>query len=159
VSVGVGKYVERPDNQALAQPLSLSSATLYLFSVEADVRHLQALCDRFLNRPSFGVCDYRAYAPRVVFYLARFGVARAESAPDDSRGFFSTTAAGVWIPALSTRATGPSPLTNRPVVFPYYSFVDDGHTLVTGREVWGFPSELAHLEVPYEAASASVFRA
>nr|ANI24097.1 hypothetical protein [Polyangium spumosum] len=158
MSVGVGKYVERPDNQALAQPLALSSATLYLFPVEADVRRLQVVCDRFLNRPSFGVCDYRVYSSRVIFTLARFGVTRAESPPDAQRGFFSVAAAGVWIPALSTRPTGPSPLTNRPVVFPYYSFLDEGHVVVTGREVWGIPSELAHLEVPYDAASASVFR-
>ena len=155
---GVGRYVERADNQALAQPLALASATLYLFPVEADVGCQQALCDRFLNRPSFGVCDYRAFLPRVVFYLARIGVARALSEPDAERGFVSVTMAGVWIPAVSTRAAGPTPVANRLVGFPYYMFVDESHALVTGREVWGFPEELARMEIPYDAASASVFR-
>ncbi|MDI1442609.1 acetoacetate decarboxylase family protein [Polyangium sp. 6x1] len=148
---GVSGYIERADNQALAQPLALSRATLYLFPVEADVGRQQALCDRFLNRPSFGVCDYRAFLPRVVFCFARLGVARAQSEPDAERGFFSFTMAGVWVPAVSTRGA-------RPVVFPYYTFVDESHALVTGREVWGFPMELASMEVPRDAAAAHVFR-
>jgi hypothetical protein len=151
------RYVERPDNQAVAQPLRLDNTTLYLFPIESDVAAQQATLDRYLNAPSGGAAQYRAFFPRVFLYFARFGALRPQRRPDSERGFLAYQECGVWVPALSLRQAPGHDVAYRLSLFPLYMFVDDCRALVTGRETYGIPKEWARLVVPPAPGAGGIF--
>jgi hypothetical protein len=142
------RYIQHTNEQALNPPFFLKDSTCYFFPLESSVRHQQAVLDRFLNGPAGGALHYRAFFPRVFLYFGRFGSLTSSVPPDSLRGSVSYPEVGLWIPAISVQGPGPLQLASRLFIFPLYTFVDSSIALVSGREVYGFPKEMARIQVP-----------
>jgi hypothetical protein len=152
------RYVERRDNQAFSGPYALSNTTLFGFLLDASMQRQQAVLDHFLNRPSGGAVDYRAVTDQALLYFSRMRTTRSLSEPDASKGWLPEQECGLWLLAASTKPVGPVSLAKQLVVFPYTLFVDSGHAAITGREVYGFPKELASLTIPQSPEQADLFQ-
>lgn len=141
-------FVNRADNQAMAQPFALDGTTMRGFLLRCDEDALQAQLDRFPNVPSGGAVRYTVLAPVALLYFADFARTYSEAAPDDKKGWLPEKDCGIWIPAVRDDDGG-----KKIALSPLYMFVDSGHACVSGREVYGFPKEMARLQV-----DASPFR-
>jgi Acetoacetate decarboxylase (ADC) len=152
------KYVERTDNQVLATPAQCENSLVYLFPISASIARQQAVCDKFLNQPSVGLCDYRAFFPQVFLVFARFERLRSLQTAGAEHGFITYREAGIWIPTVHVKDAGFMPIASHLAFFPHYMFVDSVHALVSGREVQGWPKEGGELVVPLDPTLAHDFR-
>lgn len=130
------RYIERGGEIAYRQPFRSAGARIHFFFVEADQDYLAAYLDRCFNRPSGGVVSLRPPGPYVVLNFIH--VERLTSGPPDSAlGGAAEDEASIWLPALEPRRG------SRLVWTVPYMFVDSGQALVSGREVYGYPKQLA----------------
>lgn len=152
------RYVERADNQAFSGPFALNNTTLFGFMLDSSLAKQQAILDHFLNKPSRGAVDYRAVTDQVLLYFSRMRTTRSLGEPDKRKGWLPEQECGLWIIAVSTKDLGPISLAKQLVIFPYTLFVDSGHAAITGREVYGFPKEMADLVIPQSPSQADLFQ-
>jgi len=150
-------YINREDNQALVTPAALKGSSLYFFPVRADIPAQQAMVDRFLNRPSGGAVDYRAFFPQVFFMFGYYQRLFSLGYPDAGRGYFSYRESGIWVPTIEVEKRGGLTVGTRLVMYPAYMFVDDSHALISGREVQGWPKEFAQMAVSEDPQQAAYF--
>lgn len=139
-------------------PAAVRNVTTYFFPVKSDTRRQQALCDRFLNAPSNGLASYRAFFPQVFFIFNRTGSVVSRVPPARDQGCFPYFEAGIWIPLVSVDRSGPIPVADRLVLFPYYMFATSSQAIVSGRDEQGWPKELADLTIPTSPPVADLFQ-
>jgi hypothetical protein len=115
---------------------------LYEFLLPATTGALQHVCDKFFNEPSGGAVRYEPLMPLACLsYLDAVELSAVES-PQSLTGWFFERDAVFWFPAITTHtATGATAI----AVVPVYAFVDQPQALLTGRELQGWPKELATL--------------
>jgi hypothetical protein len=142
------RYITRANEQAFAPPYYQQGCALLGFMLPADRSRLQQVVDRFVTSPSGGRLRPRVTAEHVLLYFCDF--ARSLSlAPDDAqRGWLGERECGVWIPIIT-------PDSDAPTFFVHSMFVDSGPAMCSGREVLGFPKELALVSLNRDPARAS----
>jgi hypothetical protein len=149
-------YVQRSINSlTMSTPALAKGVTLYFFPVASDVEKQQEVCDKFLNEPSNGASNYRAFFPQVFFFFARYGSLQSLVPPDSDRGAVQYLEGGIWIPTLLEQMGAQAPFASHLAVFPYYMFVDSGAPLTVGRELQGWNKEWAKMGVPESPDSAN----
>jgi hypothetical protein len=139
-------YIPFPGEQTLSPPGAFEDTRFFYFVLKADQRELQALCDRYLNRPHGGQLRYE---PVGVVLLAFTHVERLFSNEAD-RGSIRYKDIAFWVPVLGGR-------TATVCLFPPLIFVDDSATLVTGRELFGLPKQLGRFQMPLGPEEFSKF--
>jgi|GEM_PF-689301 len=150
-------YVNRPNNQSLAQPFSFDNTRLYGFPFKADVEALQKVVDKYLNTPTGGDTRYIACFPSAFIYFADMGKTRGLGEPSKDRGWLPEKEVGIWFPVIATKQVARLELLERFLIFPFYMFLDSGHALVSGREIYGFPKEIADVNLPESVEKATKF--
>ena len=137
-SAGSALYVQNDDDWAFPHPVQLRGATGRVFPFLGDAGALQALCNRF----AIGGATIRPW--RVPLVLV-FGSASDDIVSLDPRyqgfGRLSEREVGVFVP-VTVETAGPGGSSFLALLCPYL-FVDNGATLVAGREIFGLPKELA----------------
>jgi len=130
-------YIQFPGEQTLRPPGACEHTQFFYFVLPANEERLRGLCDTYFNTPSGGACDY---TPLGFVMLAFSHVDRLVSA-DPAHGTINYMDIAFWVPVRGGQT--------KPVcLFPPYIFVDDGGTLVTGREVFGLPKQLGRFQMP-----------
>lgn len=142
------KYVERGGEQVFAAPFRQTGTRLRAWPLWADRGALQRLCDRYFNEPSGGAVDYRALFPFVLLAVAPIEATRALTPPDSGYGYTPETDVAFWIPIARGHVEKGVWKLDKIVWFLPYVWVDVPTTMATGREVYGYPKELAYLEGP-----------
>jgi hypothetical protein len=141
-------FVPRGGEQVFCQPLELRQARFTSFLFQADAAALQALCDRYLNAPSGGTLHYRPLLPRVLLGVADVGRVFPIDSPDERKGYVPEIDIAFWVPvARCSKLLGLS-FTEQVAWFLPYVFVDNAWACAAGREVYGFPKEMADFQVP-----------
>jgi Acetoacetate decarboxylase (ADC) len=158
---GLPAYVERPGEQVLGPPYVAMDARLNLLFVDADIDRLNDLIDASLNTPllaQFGVTPaFQASRPTIIFMFAviprMYSNAEAyldgvKQQPTDEeftgleltlRGdYVREVELSVWIPLVRTIYGQHTPGFYLPFVFN-----DSPASIATGREVYGYPKQLA----------------
>jgi Acetoacetate decarboxylase (ADC) len=149
-------FVPRGGEQVFCQPLELRQVRFTSFLFHADTAALQAVCDRYLNGPSGGTLHYRPLLPRVVLGVADIGRVYPIDSPDERKGWVSEIDVAFWMPvARYTKVLGVS-FTEQVAWFLPYVFVDNAWAVAAGREVYGFPKEMASFQVPRAATDPAV---
>jgi uncharacterized protein with NAD-binding domain and iron-sulfur cluster len=134
------------DGDLMAQPPVRLDVELYTFVLRADRQKLTALCDAHLGLGE--TLRYRPLAPLAMIYAARL------SNHADPFGTVDEIDLGVWVPVVRL-APGPQ----RILTYTPYLWVDSGWALTAGREIFGFPKQLARLTFPRAAADPASFAA
>ena len=127
-------YVARGGEQELVPPCGLFGSQFYIFLLQGNRTNLQALIDRLFNQPSGGALKYEALSSYVAVMFTH--VDRLTSA-DPSQGWAAYGDIAMWVPLMDRSGLVPSFK-----MYPVYMVVDNGSTMATGREVYGFPKEM-----------------
>ena len=128
--------------QVFSAPHLGRSVRLYEFLLPATTAALQRVCDAWFNEPSAGAVRYEPLMPLVCLSYLDSVKLSAVDAPQSLTGWFDERDAVFWFPAVTTdTVTGVTAI----AVVPVYAFVDQPQALATGRELQGWPKELATL--------------
>lgn len=139
-------YVEDRGGDPSWQPFACNRTQMYGFFIEADAAAVQNLLDRCLNLPTGGACDYRALSSHVLVTFADSNHLAPTSQP--VQGWVPELWASIWVFAAAVKRELGVYVAERLVAFPAYVFVDIGWSLVTGREVYGFPKQDGPIVMP-----------
>ena len=134
-------YVVRGGEQELVAPCGLYGSQFYIFLLKANKTNMQNLLDRLFNKPSGGKLHYEAFSD----YLAvMFTHVDKLTSSDPRQGWADYGDIAMWIPVIE-RGEGLIP---RFMMYPVYMVVNNGSTMATGREVYGFPKEMGWFVEP-----------
>ncbi|HXX66657.1 MAG TPA: hypothetical protein VEK07_05730 [Polyangiaceae bacterium] len=144
-------YVERVDF-SIVPPALLADATLYLFPIPSDIVNQQHLCETILNIPSEGACDFRAVQPFVLLIFARYEKVQKINTPESNYsyppqpndGYARFHAAGVSVLIAPSLPKSDEP---QIILFPYCTFVDHGASIAGTRELQGWSTETAEIQI------------
>jgi uncharacterized protein with NAD-binding domain and iron-sulfur cluster len=132
------RYIDRPDEMAVRAPYGMRGVTLHAWPVRADGAATQRLVDRYLNAPSDDALRVRVSAPWVFVVAAFLDAVGSIDTAHRHRGVMSEVDVGVWVPVTWQRRG----VTRRGWYLPWI-FVDSGPATVSGREIFGFPKNVA----------------
>lgn len=119
----------------------MDDSDLVCFVLHSDMAAQNEVLDRYLNQPSGGVVAYRAIAPFVILYIADFRAAFSGNFAQAGTGQEREHEVGFWQPALDVKS-------GHFAWFPSYVFTDTTTTVITGREVFGFPKQGSSIRTP-----------
>lgn len=141
-------FIERGGDVVYAEPYLQTRARLFAFLLPADRQRVAALCNRYLNWTGAHV-----FAPFVGHVALVFAAIESTFSTDPlyiGRGTMSESDVSFWIPVRSSSPEAP-PLS----WFLPYVWVDNGIAMAAGREVYGFPKQVATLTIPAAGAPPS----
>jgi hypothetical protein len=118
-------------------PYRARNARVLGFVLECDPHAVDSLLQRDLVEPAGGAVDYRCAQPSMVVMFAAIERLTSAQSPDSLRGYLPELEVSVWCLAADV-ATG-----NRLVWYLPYVFVDSGQAAASGREVYGYPKQVA----------------
>ncbi len=133
-------YIERGGEQELLPPCGLYGSQFYVFILQGNRANLQNLLDRLFNRPSGGALKYEAFSDYVAVMFTH--VDRLTST-EPSQGWAAYGDIAMWVPLIDRQGLLPSFK-----MYPVYMVVDNGSTMATGREIYGFPKEMGWFVEP-----------
>ncbi|MBD2385100.1 hypothetical protein [Cylindrospermum sp. FACHB-282] len=140
------KYIERVDEQAFNQPYLIKGVDMYGFLLNAKCYKLQEICDKYLNIGSSKF--YCPAAPYVVLTINNIESLQSINSPDSEKGYVTEQEAIFWVPVLMGTKVGLLFKPERLVWFMAYLFVNNSPVLVSGREIFGFPKQIATFTFP-----------
>jgi acetoacetate decarboxylase len=144
--------IRRGGPETLPPPWKCDDIAVTVFYVPADQAALMRLCDRCLNAPC-GRTQYRPLVDYVALTFQQFTGLHSLALPAADRLTISYRETSFWV--IVQDAAQP----DRPaeVLIPYI-FVDNWLALASGREIIGFPKELAdRIQPPVRLASGTAF--
>src|SRR5512145_1765446 len=123
-------------------PYLQKDARLAAFLFNADLAALTALCDRTLNSVPDSPFEY---VPLMSSLLVVYADMLVSSLDDrDARvGLIPETEAGFWLLTAAMQKTATGTVPHHLAWFIPYLFVDEGNSIATGREVYGFNKQTA----------------
>jgi len=130
-------YVERTGRQVWRPPYRADAAQVVGLVVPADQQRLDALLQRDLVLPSGGALDYRSAHASVIVTFASIGRMCSGETPDSLRGYLPEKELSIWV-LVADKTAG-----ERLCWYLPYVFTDSGQTVATGREVYGYPKQIA----------------
>jgi hypothetical protein len=142
------EYVDRGGRQVWRPPYTARDTEAYGFVVPCHRTAIDALLRRDLNEPSRGAVDYRCAHEDVVVLFAKIDRLSSADQRDSQRGYVSEREVSVWCIAADVLAGG------RLVWYLPYVFVDSGQAAASGREVYGYPKQMAVFEDDFPARLA-----
>lgn len=140
------RYVERGGEQTYAAPFRQAGTKLRAWPLPADPKALQAVVDRYLVAPTGGALSYRAMFPAVLLAHAPIASTRSLTPPDASYGWTSETDLAFWMLVGRGHQDGARWVLDQLLWFLPYVWVNVPQTMATGREVYGYPKEVATME-------------
>jgi hypothetical protein len=134
------EYVDRGGRQVWRPPYTARGAEVYGFVVKCGQEAIDKLLRRDLVEPSRGAVDYRCAHDHVMVLFARLDELSSAEPRDSRRGYVSECEVAVWCLAADVLAGG------RLLWYLPYVFVDSGQAAASGREVYGYPKQMAVFE-------------
>jgi hypothetical protein len=142
-------YVDRGGRQVWRPPYTARDTEVYGFTVRCRREAIDRLLRRDLVEPSEGAVDYRCARDRVAVLFAKIGRLASDDHRDGLRGYVTELEVSVWCLAGDVIAG------NRLVWYLPYVFVDSGQAAASGREVYGYPKQMAVFQAGYPERLAS----
>ena len=144
--LGIGRpsprYVERGGEVVYRPPFCARDVSMWVFLVEADLECLDEVCRRTFTYPTDGAVEMVPLGPYVVVSFVNIREL-GSGPPDDRLGTLPELESSLWFPVLDTKR-------KRFVWHVPYMFVDGGAAMAGGREIYGFPKNIARLTIPDE---------
>ncbi|MBI5503201.1 MAG: NAD(P)-binding protein [Deltaproteobacteria bacterium] len=140
------EYVDPWRRSGSLQPIRCSGARLYGFVLRADAEALDDLARRYLRNPSGGRLDYEPLRAAPHIFVTFAHIARIQPAEDEyaALGWMDEMEVAFWVP-MSFRRPGARLPERFPMFLPHL-FVDRSMAMLQGRELYGFPKQMASFE-------------
>jgi hypothetical protein len=136
-------YVEFGGLASAPGPLLCNDTTLYVFGLEADHAKLDALCRRVFAEPTGGAVDLRPLGPHVLLTFGVVGSIVPQLEPWRSMGDVREPQVAFWVPvAWVERERDGDLVGTRFGMFCAAIMLDNPISLLSGREVYGYPKTL-----------------
>jgi hypothetical protein len=127
-------------------PYQASGIRFYGFFLSADPTQLADLCKTALGSP--GPIQYRPVSPFVMLSFTEIAKIASTTEPDASQGFVPERESALWVLTVAEKKElGVLEVAQHLAFYIPYIFVDSPNALLTGREVEGFPKEMAEVDV------------
>jgi hypothetical protein len=146
---GLPEYVDRGGRQVWRPPYRATNAEVFGFVLPCHPEAIDTLLRHDLVEPSGGAVDYRCAQPRIVVLFAAIERLTSAADRDRLRGYVSEREVSVWCLASDVSAGG------RLLWYLPYVFVDNGQAVASGREVYGYPKQMATFEDDFIDALAN----
>jgi hypothetical protein len=143
-------YIDRGGEYTFPPPCLAEGVQFYGFFVDADLNALQKMCDTYLNNPLGGKKRYVPAGPFIVMVFCSIEKFVSLTPPYSNRGWFDEQEMAVWIPLIDE-------IEKRMFWFFPYMWVNNPYAMAMGREIYGFPKELATFTIPPTADTADKF--
>jgi hypothetical protein len=157
--IAMVQYVLRADNPEIPPPYDFPGITIMSFRLPATLTNLQNLCDQLLNigSPQQRGFEYRAVAGFVDMEIVTYPRMAFAQAPYNTWGFTSQQELYfrflVWKYVSVSGVQFPEPIPEWTIPF---IFVDNSWSMISGRNVIGFPKVMAHFS-PTPVLNANPF--
>ena len=153
------EYVVRGGAQTFAPPILAKGTRMSTFALRADSDALVALVNKYLNGPGAAQTDLQFYPVGDYVFLAYAPMDHISVTDpvDSQKGWMKETDVAFWMLVVggTEGANGFEP--KMLAWFMPYVWVDVPTAMTTGREVYGFPKELAWLTLPKDDSDPLVF--
>ena len=133
-------------------PYLQKDAQLAAFLFSADLSALTALCDQTLNALEASPFKYVPLMSDVLLIYADMLVSSLEER-DAQVGLIPETEASFWILTVAMQKTTNGYVAHHLAWFLPYLLVDEGNSIATGREVYGFNKQAGEFNKPQEIQS------
>jgi hypothetical protein len=145
----------REGDAVYAAPYRATQADLNAYLLEADVETLNELVDVELNRcvASSGLLgsleglQFECVDPWVIFIYAALRSFSSVAEADAGRGYMTAFELSIWVPMLKRQTIAGGVISEAAWFLPLV-YTAPTSSVVTGREVFGFPKIPAYLELP-----------
>jgi hypothetical protein len=124
-------------------PGIFTGATMHVFGVQTDPAAIQQLVDRMIN--ALGAPNVTYFGIPGMAMITFMDIARCTSGAEII-GWVPGRECAIWIPLFEDH--GLDVLDNRIVLWSPYILISYDIGMVTGREVWGWPKALGHIDMP-----------
>jgi len=143
-------YLYQNGDPALPPPFSFPGLQTRGFPLRANLADLEALVNRFLNiaPPEEMGFAFAPMAPLVYVTLNTYPKMISEPPPFDDMGFTSQQELVIGIPVVRLDYSGGLLLPREIGLFSAWLVVDNPWSVITGREVLGFPKVLGWFQLP-----------
>ena len=152
-------YVTRGGVQTLAPPILARGTRMTSLALEADPKALQRMVDEFFNAPIAARSEQRFYALGNLVFLAYAPMEHISvTDPRDSKkGWMRETDIAFWMPIVGGKEESGKFVPRTVYWFMPYVWVDVTTAMTTGREVYGFPKQMAWVDGPSGDSDGRVF--
>ena len=150
------QYIIRGGEAAFNPPYNLENTQFYGFVLEGNSQSLQALCDRYLNIPGQDVFRYRPVSHYVLMVFDKIAKIYSTTPEGENKGFFPEHGEVMFWILTEAEPLQEGGEKHYAWLIPYI-FVDSGPAMILGREVYGFPKELAQFELPENPSNPQNF--
>src|SRR5512138_555730 len=123
-------------------PYLQKDARLAAFLFHADLAALTTLCDQTLNAVPDSPFEYVPLMSSLLVIYADMLVSSLDER-DARVGSIPETEAGLWLLTVAMQKTATGTVPHHLAWFIPYLFVDEGNSIATGREVYGFNKQVA----------------
>lgn len=151
----MANYMTYGGNFMLPHPYEVKDVTGYGVAVTGERKKLQALVDFALNRAKHPSLRYWVVSPTVLFTFMQMG--SLACAGDPQKGSFTEQELNVTLLLLAVDTSLGVPSV-RLVWYMPYLWLDSGPALIAGRDVYGFPKQIAEVAIP-DLGQPAVFSA
>lgn len=135
---GLPEYIYRW-GKGSPQPFTIANANMWGFVFRSNLRTLERLCNRYLNRDPSGRVAYVPFAPFVMLGFTYVDHVSSALEPFRKLGGAYETELAMWVPVRRRGSVVP-------MLFTPYIFVNNPVAAVEGRDIYGFPKEMAWLK-------------
>ncbi|MEO0362610.1 MAG: NAD(P)-binding protein, partial [Pseudomonadota bacterium] len=149
------KYVDRVPNIVHRQPFICRDVQMFGYFLEGDQAAMQKMIDRYLNEPAGGAVDYRVLADLVLCTFADARYCTSTLPPGSDEGTVREVSFTMWVPTAAYEGGEPVRLAQ----FVPFIMVDNCWSMAAGREIYGFPKEMASFVFPDDPKTAERFQA
>jgi hypothetical protein len=147
-------YIERDGGMMFTPPYLQADTFLSGWLVPSQKSAQQALLDRTVNRAlGDGPLRYEAVTSRLMLSFADIKRVKSLDAKESNWGYVPERDVTIWF-LVAARENG---VIKRLVWFLPYIWVDNPLAVVVGREVFGFPKQLAEMKIPSRADDPGPF--
>lgn len=148
--VSLPRYIDRPDEMSVRAPYAMHGVSLDAWAMRGETPRVQSLVDRYLNAPTDDALQVRVMGPWVFLVVAFLDAVGSIDPVHRHRGVMSEVDVAVWVPVTWRRGAQRS----RGWYLPWM-FVDSGPAAASGREIFGFPKNVATMRADRDARGLS----
>jgi hypothetical protein len=141
VNIPLPNYVEYGPRLTFPGPFLARGGVFLCLVLRGDAEKLKQLCERVLDEPAQGRCDYTVLTPYVVMMIGSWTRLSSLGPGLVSVGNVPETSLTFWLPVSATDADG-----SRVCLFAPYLFVDNEVSLLIGREDFGYAKALGQFD-------------
>ncbi len=138
-------FIFTPGQVAFKGPFKHDDSHIFAFFVEGELALIQQTIDRTLNVAAAGQYRYRAVSSLVMVQFARLKQVYSLASGFEQRGKIRETDVITWVMLAELdkddKVTGS-------FWHPVHIWVDEHQAVTTGREIYGYPKQLAKMQMP-----------